>query len=56
MNSPVIKGKYRCNRNIVMSIVTIFSVEIDVIKELEIKKQLIKKNKMGIGDRESNKE
>lgn len=39
-----------------MSIVTIFSVEIDVIEELEIKKQLIKKNKMRIGGRASKKE
>lgn len=39
-----------------MSIVTIFSVVIEVIEELEIEKQPIKKNKMRIGDRESNKE
>lgn len=39
-----------------MSIVTIFSVVIEVIEELEIEKQPIKKNKMRIGVRESNKE
>lgn len=38
-----------------MSIVTIFSVGIEVIEELEIEKQPIEKNKMKIGDRESNK-
>jgi hypothetical protein len=38
-----------------MSIMSIFSVEIEVIEELEIEKQPIKKNKMRIGDRESNK-
>ena len=50
------KCKYRHNRNVVMSIVTIFLVEIDVIEELEIEKQPIKKNKIWIGGRESNKE
>ena len=39
-----------------MSIMSIFSVGIEVIKELEIEKQLIKKNKMRVGVRESNKE
>lgn len=39
-----------------MTIMSIFSVEIDVIEELEIEKQPIKKNKMVIGGKESNKE
>lgn len=36
---PIIKCEYRCNRNIVMMIMSIFSVEIDVIEELEIEKR-----------------
>ena len=39
-----------------MTIMSIFSVEIDVIEEVEIEKETTKKNKMKIGGRESKKE